>query len=77
MLAVQEANSRASGNGPDKGLKQPLAPANSQQQVKKRNMAAKKKLQEELDAQAALIERLQQELMTLRARPADRVRLIG
>ena len=72
---MQEVNNRASGNSPDKGAKQPLAPANSQQQVKKRNTAVKKKLQEELDAQIALIERLQQELMTLRARPTYRVRL--
>ena len=68
VFCVQEANSRAVSNSPDKTVKHSVgaAPANSQQQVKKRNTAVKRKLQEDVASQASLIEQLQRELNTLR-----------
>lgn len=65
MACLQEANSRATPSSPSRAEKQPLASstsANAQQQVRKRNAAAKKKLQQDLAEQTALVEKLQQQL---------------
>ncbi|DBA96689.1 TPA: hypothetical protein ACH3X1_015539 [Trebouxia sp. C0004] len=58
---LQEANSKAG--------RQPLGPtsANSHQHTKKRNAAAKKKLQEDLAEQTALVEQLQSQIAKLQA----------
>ena len=62
---LQEANCRATPGSPGRAAKQPQASttsANAQQQIRKRNAAAKKKLQEDLAEQTALVEKLQQQL---------------
>lgn len=65
MACLQEANSRAMPSSPGRAEKQPQAAstsANAQQQVRKRNAAAKKKLQQDLAEQTSLVEKLQQQL---------------
>ena len=78
---VQEANNRAAPSSPGRAARQPLAStcANAQQHVRKRNAAAKKKLQEDLAEQTALVEKLQQQLeaVQIRAHPgATQARLV-
>ncbi|KAL0049666.1 hypothetical protein WJX82_007177 [Trebouxia sp. C0006] len=66
---LQEANSKAASSSPGKAGRQPLGPvsANSHQHTKKRNAAAKKKLQEDLAEQTALVEQLQSQMAKLQA----------
>lgn len=52
------------------------ASANAQQQVRKRNVAAKKKLQDDLAEQTALVEKLQQQLAVATAK-GDKVAVPG
>ena len=76
ILTAQEANSKGGSISPGKPAKQPLAPTsnNFQQQIKKRNGAAKKKLQEDLEEQTVLVAQLQQQLKMLRPENAAKVR---
>ena len=69
---LQEANSKAAPSSPGKAGRQPLGPmsANSHQHTKKRNAAAKKKLQEDLAEQTALVEQLQSQMAKLQAEAA-------
>ena len=67
---MQEATSRAAPSSPGRAAKQATASpgANASQQVRKRNAAAKKKLQEDLAEQTALVEKLQQQLTAVKMR---------
>ncbi|KAL0032283.1 hypothetical protein WJX79_002357 [Trebouxia sp. C0005] len=69
---LQEANSKAASSSPGKAGRQPLGPmsANSNLHAKKRNAAAKKKLQEDLAEQTALVEQLQLQIAKLQAEAA-------
>jgi len=72
LSLLQEATSKAASSSPGKAGRQPLGPmsANSHQHTKKRNAAAKKKLQEDLAEQSALVEQLQSQIAKLQAEAA-------
>ena len=63
----QAASNRAMTSSPGRSAKQPQASTavNSQQQIRKRNAAAKKKLQEDLAEKTALVETLQQQVAAM------------
>lgn len=76
---MQDANSRATPSSPGRAAKQPQASttsANAQKQISKRNAAAKKKVQEELAEQTALVEKLQHQLAVATAK-GDKVAVQG
>ena len=67
---MQEANNRAAPSSPGRAARQPLGStcANTQQHARKRNAPAKKKLQEDLAEQTALVEKLQQQLKAVQTK---------